>query len=100
MGIDRDGVVENAYDYQSGGQSDAMFLLVTNPRSMELKVVAINRNTMTEVQMFDKDGASLGKHTAQICVQHGFGDGKKYSCNLAANAVKNLFYQIPIDGYE
>jgi anionic cell wall polymer biosynthesis LytR-Cps2A-Psr (LCP) family protein len=42
---------------------------------------------------------SLGTVEAQICTQHGFGDGKKLSCTRTVNAVKQLFYNIPISGY-
>ncbi len=99
LGIDKNGVVEEAEDFVSGGQSDAIFLLVTNSETEEFKIVSVNRNTMTDVEVFDREGNNLGTYTAQICVQHGYGDGKKYSCTLAVNAVSKLFYNLPIDGY-
>lgn len=99
MGIDKSGKVETAPDHQSGGQSDAMFLLVTNEIDKTMSVVSINRNTMTRVETFYKDGLSSGYVTGQICVQHGFGDGRQLSCKRAADAVSHLFYKLPITGY-
>ena len=99
MGIDKSGKVETAADYQSGGQSDAMFLVVTNAADKTISVISINRNTMTRVETFYKDGISSGYEIGQICVQHGFGDGKKLSCTRAADAVSHLFYNLPITGY-
>lgn len=99
MGIDNEGPVETAKDSVSGGQSDAMFLLVSDEENEKLSVISINRNTMTEVEVYDKTGNQVGKWNAQICVQHGFGDGKKLSCIRSVNAVSKLFNNIPIYGY-
>ena len=99
MGIDKSGKVETAPDQQSGGQSDAMFLLVTNEADKTMSVVSINRNTMTRVETFYKDGISSGYVIGQICVQHGFGDGRQLSCTRTVDAVSYLFYNIPITGY-
>lgn len=99
MGIDEEGVVETAEDYISGGQSDAMFLFVMDRENEEVSVVSINRNTMTRVKTYSANGNDTGYVEAQICVQHGFGDGKRVSCSLAEKAVSHLFYNLPIDGY-
>ncbi len=99
MGIDNDNPVTTATDSISGGQSDAMFLLVTNKETESMTIISINRNTMTKVAMYDASGNSLGDSVAQICVQHGFGDGKKLSCSRSVDAVSHLFYNIPISGY-
>ena len=99
MGIDSDDPVETAKDGVSGGQSDAMFLLVVDAENETLSIISINRNTMTAVDVYDEEGNGLGIYQAQICTQHGFGDGKKLSCTRTVSAVKNLFYNIPISGY-
>ena len=101
MGIDKDGPVEDeiAEDGSDGGQSDAMFLLVTNSENETMSVISINRNSMTDISMYGKGNVFLGKTKAQICTQHGFGDGKKLSCSRTAEAVSYLFYNIPIGGY-
>lgn len=99
MGIDSDDPVQTAADGVSGGQSDALFLLVVDSENETLSIVSINRNTMTDIAVYDEEGKSLGTTVAQICTQHGFGDGKKLSCSRTVNAVENLFYNIPISGY-
>ena len=99
MGIDKDGKVETAKDSQSGGQSDGMFLLVTDASDKTMSVISINRNTMTRIESYYKNGLRAGYKTAQICVQHGFGDGRNLSCIRAVDAVSHLFYNIPIAGY-
>lgn len=101
MGIDRDGTVEEEIveGTTDGGQSDAMFLLVTNSEDETMSLISINRNSMTEITIYGEDNYVLGTSTAQICTQHGFGDGKKLSCSRTADAVSHLFYNLPIDGY-
>lgn len=99
MGIDNDEPVAKAKDMVSGGQSDAMFLLITNADDRTLSVVSINRNTLTEVHVNDAEGTDMGTITAQLCTQHGFGDGMEQSCRRTVKAVSHLFYNQPIKGY-
>lgn len=99
MGIDKDEKVEKAPDYLSGGQSDANFLLVADKTTKQLSVFAINRNAMTEVEIYGITGDYLGTETRQLTIQHAYGDGMKLSCNLSVEAVEKLFYNIPISGY-
>lgn len=99
MGIDKDGPVEPAKDYVSGGQSDALFLFVMDRNTEEVSVISINRNTMTRVETYLENGTNAGYTEAQICVQHGYGDGRRVSCGLTEKAVAHLFYNIPIAGY-
>ncbi len=100
MGIDKaDEEVKEVVGEINGGQADALFLLVLNPHDKSVKIVAINRNTMTDVDIYDKNGNYRSTVTAQISVQHGFGDGVKGSCELQKKAVSKLFYSLPIHGY-
>ena len=99
MGIDKDEPATPQTDYTKGGQSDAMFLLVTDAKEKSISVVSINRNTMTRIEQCYDTGFSAGYKTAQICIQHGYGDGMNLSCTKAVNAVSYLFYNLPIHGY-
>jgi LCP family protein required for cell wall assembly len=99
MGIDVDGKVQKAADGMSGGQSDAMFLLVCDSGNEKMSVIAINRNTMTDVDVYDEDSNYVGTYNLQICLQHAYGDGMRVSCIRSVNTVSSLFYNIPISGY-
>ncbi len=98
MGIDKDGKVKKSKDNVSGGQADALFLVVADPDDETIEIIGINRDTMTEIQMY---GYSSTNQTvvAQIAAQHGFGDGMEKSCELTRDAVSKLFYDLPIHGY-
>ena len=99
MGIDNDNIAQQAEDGISGGQSDAMFLLVLDEVKRDVKIIAINRNTMVPVDVYDRDGNFLVQMDLQICLQHGYGDGMKLSCMRAVEAVDRLFRDVPISGY-
>ena len=99
LGIDSMDEVHEAEDGLSGGQSDAMFFLVLDPDNKDIKIIAINRNTMTDIDVYNEEGVYVGTGEAQICLQHGFGDGLDQSCQRTVNTVKNLFHELPIAGY-
>ena len=99
LGIDNDNPVSKAKDGISGGQSDAIFLLVEDIEKEEFSIIAINRNAMTMIDVYDTNGDYVGQAKLQLCLQHGYGDGMKTSCNRSVDAVSRLFYDLPINGY-
>lgn len=99
MGIDKEDDVEEVAEGTKGGQADGLFLLVVNPKDKSIKVVGINRNTMTDVDIYDNKGEYTSTVKAQLAIQHGFGNGMEESCEYQKKAVENLFYQLPIHGY-
>ena len=101
MGIDKKGKVYKGEvtDYIDGGQADALFLAIINPKSEEISIVAINRNTMTDVDVYNSDGSFNETRKLQITLQHGYGDGRELSCERQRDVVSKLFMNIPIHGY-
>lgn len=99
LGIDKMGEVTEAENGLDGGQSDLLFLIVLNPHTKHISVIAINRNTMADVDMYGEDGNFIATEKRQITLQHGYGDGKELSCERSVQAVSRLFYGIPIHGY-
>lgn len=99
MGIDKNRDVKEVAEGTNGGQADALFLVVLNPHDDSLSVIGINRNTMTDISVYDDNGAYVNTIKAQIAVQHGFGNGVEESCEYQVNAVQHLFYEMPVHGY-
>ncbi len=100
MGIDKnDEKVTEVAEGTDGGQADSLFLLVLNPHDQSIKIVGINRNSMTDVDIYDEYGRYQTTVVAQIATQHGFGNGVEKSCEYQVKAVSNMFYQLPIHGY-
>lgn len=99
LGIDKMGVVERVEDGIEGGQSDAIFLLVLNPHNKQISVIGIPRDTMAQIEVYNRDGVYGGQMKSQLAIQHGYGDGAELSCERTVKAVANLMYGLPIHGY-
>ena len=99
MGIDKQEEVVEVEEGTDGGQADALFLAVMNPHTKTVQVIGINRNTMTDIDIYNETGAYVTTVEAQIAVQHGFGNGVEKSCEYQQKAVSKLFYNLPIHGY-
>lgn len=76
-----------------------MFLLVQNSENRTMSVVPYIHYPLQSLDIYDKEGESLGQQKGQICLQHGYGDGMNISCQRSTKAVSRLFYNIPIKGY-
>lgn len=99
MGIDQTEDVEYNGKYRSGGQCDFLLLVVIDTQAKTIHRIQIDRDTMAEITVLGVLGNELGTNTHQICLAHGFGDGKQQSCQYTVDAVRRLMYGIEIDGY-
>ncbi len=99
MGIDTDSTYSAKGKKFMGGQADLLVLLVLDPVDQAIRLIPINRNTMVDVDVYDDNGNIEYSQLAQICVQHGIGDGREQSCEYQVRTVSKLFYQLPIHGY-
>ncbi len=98
MGVDNN----NGYkitETSGKGQADCIMLAVMDLDDGALKLIAIPRDLMTEIAMYSGDGSFIHNYTGQICLQYAYGDGKDGSCKLMTEAVSNLLYGVPIQGY-
>ncbi len=98
MGIDRDNQ-STSVGYRNGGQADFLRLLVLDAGAKKLTQIQIDRDTMTPITVLGVLGDKAGMRTAQVCLSHGFGNGREQSCELTVEAVSNLLCGIPIDFY-
>lgn len=99
MGIDSLDAAKKSKDGTSGGQADGLFLIVMNPKDKTVNVIAMNRNMMAQVDVYDKNGVYQGQHLKQITLQHGYGDGMEESCERTVSAISRHLYNLPINGY-
>ncbi len=99
LGIDRSGPVEEVAAGGNAGQADVLFLLVQDKKNETMSAIAINRNTMTDIGIYDINNKKIEDMEEQICLSHSFGDGERLSCSYTVDAVQNLMNDIPISGY-
>lgn len=99
LGIDSSDNVDETKYSGANGQSDAIYLVSYDRRNKSVKTLAIPRDTMTEIEVFEPDGKSRGTTTDHLNLQYAYGDGKHTSCELTRNAVSHLLYGLSIQGY-
>lgn len=99
LGIDSREKVETSVGQADAGQADALYLLSWDRVEKTVTVISIPRDTMTEIETFGPDGESLGKTIDHISISYAYGDGRHKSCRLTEEAVSNLFYGLPVQGY-
>lgn len=99
MGIDRTGEAQSSGSYNGGGQADVQLLLVVDQAQESFRVLQINRDTMTEVEILGVQGDVIGTEYEQIALAHFYGNGLEKSCENTVRAVSNLLYGVDIDGY-
>lgn len=103
MGIDTGKEIfepwEAELDNSGNGQADALFLAVLDTESHTIKVIGINRNTMTDIYLCDDTGSPIPTSFSQIALQHAYGADGTVGCEYQVKVVQNLFYQLPIQGY-
>lgn len=100
MGIDAKGttITEKA-ELGEGSQSDANFLLVLDSENKKISVLAIPRDTMTDIDICDVFGQYYDTVETQLALQYAYGDGGTGSCQAMEKAVSNLLYNLPIHAY-
>ena len=99
LGIDSREKTQTQVGRADAGQADAIFLVSWDRVDHSLTGITIPRDTITEIEIFDQEGNSAGKSRDHINLAYAYGDGGRESCELMEEAVSNLLYGIPIQGY-
>ena len=98
MGIDNRQLKENATS-GTAGQADALYLFTYNALNGQIKVLCLNRDTMTDISRYDEGGNFHDTTNSQLCLAYAYGDGKKLSAENQVTAVERLLYNVPINAY-
>ena len=99
MGVDTQSEDAEVDTQNNAGQADTILLLSIDRKTKECHVIAIPRDTMTKIRMYDNAGNYLGKATQHLSLAYAYGDGENKSCQLVAEAVSQLLCDIPVNRY-
>ena len=85
--------------YRNTSQSDFLMLVVFDESAHTYKIIQINRDTMTDIRVYDRLGNYSGTSLSQIALSHTYGEGGEDSCENTVYAVSHLLYDTAIDNY-
>lgn len=83
----------------SAGQADADMVIALDSKTGKTTVIAIPRDTMTDVDLFSESGIYLRTDKMQLCLAYAYGDGQKTSCENTIKSISRILYGIPINHY-
>ncbi|MDD6727845.1 MAG: LCP family protein [Eubacteriales bacterium] len=99
IGVDKrdlgleDGVVGTA------GQADADVLFTVNTQTGRVKVIAVPRDTMVDVDLYSESGIFLRSEELQLCLSYAYGDGKESSAQNVTTSLSRILYDVPVNKY-
>lgn len=99
LGVDREE--DMMFDYGDGrsvGQADAIFLASIDLKTDEIRILAVPRDTMVSIRLYDEHSTLAGGFEGQIALQYAYSDGGDMSCYLMEHAVSTILGGIPIHG--
>lgn len=99
MGIDEEGPVSESESYNNAGAADMLALVVFDHAEEAYRVLMVNRDTVTEMNVLGIGGAKAGTITQQIALAHTYGTGMQDSCENTADAVADLLQLPEVDYY-
>ena len=99
LGIDQKELGNPEKEFAGGGFSDVILFGVLDEKNSKLTVIQIDRNTVVPVKAYDGEGAPLGTSDTQVARAYSYGDGREKSIELASEAVSELLFGVPVNGY-
>lgn len=98
-GIDSDGDLEANTQYTLAPRADSISLVVLDEKHSRISIIALSRDTMTDVRRFTLDGKDRGLFNDHLGYAFTYGDGGKASCRNLSEAVSTLLFGIPVNEY-
>lgn len=98
LGVDK-RTMEGLNEQGTGGQADVLVMIALDVKNRKLSMVALPRDTITEVATYTPGGTYNGMKDMQVCLAYTFGNGKETSCENTVAAVRRVFYNVPVKTY-
>ena len=101
IGVDEreDDFVDEDLTPGEAGQADCLILLSINTETKKANILQINRNAMTELDIYSEIGEVAETMNGQICLQYAYSRGGKRSCYATKRTVEELLFGTNIDAY-
>lgn len=97
MGIDKKD--SDNHNPNSHGKADALYLFTYNTTTGKIRILSLNRDTITDISRYDENGNYYDTISTQLCLAYAYADGKHLSAENQLTAVERLIYNVPINAY-
>ena len=98
MGVDKRSIDDETAQ-GTGGQADAIVMIAMNVKDHKMTLLAVPRDTITDVALYSPSGHYSGMKEMQVCMAYAYGDGKEISCENTVSSVRRIFYNVPVNTY-
>ena len=98
-GVDADGPIEETVKYTMAPCADSISLVVMDELHQKTTIIALNRDTMTPIHKYTLNGRERGLYVDHLSMAFNTGNGGKVSCDNLCQAISDLLFGIPINGY-
>lgn len=98
-GVDSDSPLVKLGSYTAAPRADSISLVVMDELHQRITIIALSRDTITDIRKYTLDGYSRGFYKDHLGYAYTYGDGEKASCRNLCEAVSKLLFDIPISGY-
>lgn len=100
MGIDKKAVVEDeTVKVGENGQADTIILASIDVEKKKVTFFNVPRDIMTDIKIYSPTGGFVGTKKMQLCLSYAYGENNEASCYNTTDAVRRIFYNIPINSY-
>ena len=99
LGVDHADGLDDAIYMGRGGRSDTLYVFLLNKKEKTNTLLAISRDTMTEVDVYNPEGEYYFSGEMQVTMQYAYGKDDKNSCKLAVKTISELLYDLDFDAY-
>lgn len=99
MGIDIKDFEKTDRKVGENGQADAIYIAVLDTNTKKLTILGVSRDTMVDVNVYNKDGEFVNTENMQLCLSYAYGDGAHTSCENTIVSLERLFYGMQFDTY-
>lgn len=99
MGTDGSGNENVKGEQYEGSMADFLMLMVIDEADKKYGFLALNRDSVAEIPMMDKNGQVDVYNDMYLCLAHAYGGSKRQSCINTVNAVSSYLHDVPIGGY-
>lgn len=99
MGVDKDNFSLEDNIRGTGGQADAIYLLVYNSSTGKIRIISFSRDTMVDINQYTESGKYAGVKRTQLCLAYAYGDGKELSAKNVVISLQRIIFNIPINSY-